>query len=96
MSKHKKKKAQLEKLELEILKWTAIGSGLQLTDDFIKMINKLLNKRQASQTTGLRSCLFVQLKFNMKKLESKRSKLIALIGALVALDLIVRLVTKFL
>ena len=45
MSKHKKKKAQLEKLELGILKWTAIGSGLQLTDDFIKMINKLLNKR---------------------------------------------------
>lgn len=45
MSKHKKKKAQLEKLELEILKWTAIGSGLQLTDDLIKMINKLLNKR---------------------------------------------------
>ena len=41
MSKHKKKKAQLEKLELEILKWTAIGSGLQLTDDLIKMINKL-------------------------------------------------------
>lgn len=44
MRKHKKKKAQLDKLELEILKWTAIGSGLQLADDFIKLIHKLLKR----------------------------------------------------
>lgn len=95
MRKHKKKKAQLDKLELEILKWTAIGSGLQLADDFIKLIHKLL-KRQASQTTGQTSCLFVHLKFIMKKLESKRAKLIALVGAIVALDIIVRLIIKLL